>query len=102
MILPNTQSIILLLERLYLYFLFKLLSVCHTIIYCDLESLLQLKVTEPLMFFFIYKSTVQPFIMLCLVYIGMDQVISESCYKGAILHKNYRKMKIDHSMVIFL
>ena len=35
-----------------------------------------------------------PFIMLCLGSIGMDSVISESCYKGTILQMNYRKMTI--------
>ena len=33
-----------------------------------------------------------PFIMLCLGFIGMECVISESCYIGTILQRNYRKM----------
>ena len=33
-------------------------------------------------------------ITLCLGYIGMDRVISELCYKGTTLQKNYRKMTI--------
>ena len=32
--------------------------------------------------------------MLCLGSIGMDHVITVSCYKGTILQKNYRKMTI--------
>ena len=35
-----------------------------------------------------------PFIKLCLGFIGLDSVISESCYKGTILQRNYRKMTI--------
>ena len=35
-----------------------------------------------------------PFIKLYLGSIGMDCVISESCYKGIILQRNYRKMTI--------
>ena len=37
--------------------------------------------------------------MLYLVSIGMDCVISEPCYKGAILQKN---LENDHAMIIFL
>ena len=37
------------------------------------------------------------FIMLCLVYIGLDYVISEMCSKGEILQRNYRKMTISWS-----
>ena len=46
------------------------------------------------------------FIMLCLG--SMDRIISELCYKGTILQKNYRKMTqfykkiIGKEMVIFL
>ena len=32
-----------------------------------------------------------PFIMLCLGSIEMDRVVSEPCYKGTVLHSNYRK-----------
>ena len=35
-----------------------------------------------------------PFIMLCFGSIEIDHVISELCYKGTILQKNYRKMTI--------
>ena len=35
--------------------------------------------------------------MLYLGFIGMDRVISEQCYKGTILQKNYRKMTIKWS-----
>ena len=38
-----------------------------------------------------------PFIMLYLGSIGMDRVISEPCYKGTILQRNYRKMTIKWS-----
>ena len=34
------------------------------------------------------------FITHCLGSIGMDCVITETCYKGTILQKNYRKMTI--------
>ena len=36
-------------------------------------------------------------ITLCLRSIGMDRVISGSCYKGTILQKKYRKMTIKWS-----
>ena len=32
------------------------------------------------------------FIMQYLEFIGMDSVLSESCYKGTLLQRNYRKM----------
>ena len=38
-----------------------------------------------------------PFIMIYLRSIGMDHVISELCYKGTILQRNYRKMTIPWS-----
>ena len=38
-----------------------------------------------------------PFITLCLVSIGLDHYISESCYKGTILLRNNRKMTISWS-----
>ena len=38
--------------------------------------------------------------MLYLWFIGIDGVISEVCYKGTLLQRNYRKMTQD--MVIFL
>ena len=40
------------------------------------------------------KVQCSPFVMLCLGYMGLDHVISEFCFKGAILHRNYRKMAI--------
>ena len=40
-------------------------------------------------------------IVLWLGSMRMDCFIGESCYKGAILQRNYRKMTI-HFMVIFL
>ena len=43
-------------------------------------------------------SAVSPFIMLYLGSIAMDYVISELCYIGIILQRNYRKT----AMVIFL
>ena len=42
-------------------------------------------------------STVQSFITLCLWSIGMDCVISESCYKGTILQRHYREMTMKWS-----
>ena len=41
-----------------------------------------------------YNFNVQcsPFIAPCLRSIGMNYVISESCYKGTILQRNYKKM----------
>ena len=33
--------------------------------------------------------------MLCLGSLGMDRVISETCYKGTILQRNSRKMTIN-------
>ena len=33
------------------------------------------------------------FVRLCFGFIGMDHVISELCYKGTILQRNYRKEK---------
>ena len=36
-------------------------------------------------------------ITLCLGSIGMDCIITETCYKGTILQKNYRKMTIPLS-----
>ena len=41
-----------------------------------------------------------PFIMLCLGSIGNDHAMSEPCYKGTILQKNYRKMTIIWSFFI--
>ena len=41
--------------------------------------------------------TVHSFITLYLGSIGMDHVISESCYKGTILQRNDRKMTISWS-----
>ena len=38
-----------------------------------------------------------PYIMLCLGSIGMEHVISESCYTETILLKNYRKMSMKLS-----
>ena len=35
-----------------------------------------------------------PSVMLCLGSIGMDCVVSESCYRGTILQWNYRKITI--------
>ena len=35
-----------------------------------------------------------PFKRLCLGPIGMNHVVSESCYKGTILRRNYRKITI--------
>ena len=46
------------------------------------------------LFIFIQYS---PFIMLYLGSIGMDCAISEPCYKGTILQRNYRKMTIKWS-----
>ena len=50
------------------------------------------------------KLTIQccPFLMLCLVSIGMVYFISESCYKGSILQRsvlqrNHRKMTMEWS-----
>ena len=37
-------------------------------------------------------------IMLCLGSIGMDGVISELCYKGTILQRNYGKMTIPQGL----
>ena len=42
-----------------------------------------------------------PFIMLCLGSIGMDHVISEPCYKGAILQRKYRKMTIFPKLPLY-
>ena len=39
-----------------------------------------------------------PSITLCLGSIGMDSVISESCNKGIILQRNYRKITILWSL----
>ena len=38
-----------------------------------------------------------PFKTLYLGFIGMDRVISGSCYKGIILQRNYKKMTISWS-----
>ena len=38
-----------------------------------------------------------PFIRLCLESKGIDHVLSESCYKGTILQRHYRKMTIKWS-----
>ena len=39
-------------------------------------------------------NTVKSYIMLLSGSIGMDHVISKSCYKGTILQRNYKKMTI--------
>ena len=48
---------------------------------------------------FFHKTQMQcnPFIMLCLGSIEMDGVTSDSCYKGTLLQRNYRKMTISWS-----
>ena len=38
--------------------------------------------------------------MLYLGSIGMDNVISEPCYKGTILQRDYRKMTIGHNSFV--
>ena len=49
-------------------------------------------------FYFIFTYVqYSPFIMLYLGSIGMDRVISDPCYKGTILQRNYRKMTIKWS-----
>ena len=42
----------------------------------------------------VYNIQYSPFLTLCMGSIGIDLVISESCYKGTILQMNYRKMTI--------
>ena len=42
----------------------------------------------------IYSLQHSPSTTLCLGSIGIDHVISRSCYKGTILQRNYRKMTI--------
>ena len=42
----------------------------------------------------VFLNKYSPFITLCLGSIELDHVISELCYKGIILLRNYRKMTI--------
>ena len=50
--------------------------------------------TSVLLFSHTVPFTCSPFITLSLGPIGMGHVISELCYRGTVLQRNYRKMNI--------
>ena len=60
----------------------------------SLSPQIQYRVDQTGQTFRLIKIQYSPFIMLCLGSIGIDCVISESCYNGTILQRNYRKMTI--------
>ena len=64
-------------------------TVCQACLSENLGSFFELWVDDA--YLYVQGS---PFITLCLGPIELDHVISEPCYKGIILQRNYRKMTI--------